>query len=44
MVKAFYLISLEERAGKSFLSVGFIEKLMKEGKKFAYFRVLWRCD
>ncbi|MFW9877165.1 MAG: DRTGG domain-containing protein [Candidatus Thorarchaeota archaeon] len=38
MVKVFYLSSLEERAGKSFLSIGFIQKLKKEGKKFAYFK------
>ena len=38
MVKAFYLCSLRERAGKSFLSIGFIQKLQKEGKKFAYFK------
>ncbi|MBY9021584.1 MAG: phosphotransacetylase family protein [Candidatus Lokiarchaeota archaeon] len=38
MVKAFYLCSLQERAGKSFLSIGFIQKLQKEGKKFAYFK------
>jgi hypothetical protein len=38
MVKAIYLCSLKERAGKSFLSIGFIQKLKKEGKKFAYFK------
>ena len=38
MVKTFYLCSLKERAGKSFLSIGFIQKLQKEGKKFAYFK------
>jgi len=38
VVKAFYLCSLRERAGKSFLSIGFIQKLQKEGKKFAYFK------
>jgi len=38
MVKIFYLSSLRERAGKSFLSIGFIQKLKKEGKKFAYFK------
>ena len=38
MVKVFYLSSLEERAGKSFLSIGFIQKLKKAGKKFAYFK------
>ena len=38
MVKAFYLSSLRERAGKSFLSIGFIQKLKKDGKKFAYFK------
>ncbi|MBY9015741.1 MAG: phosphotransacetylase family protein [Candidatus Lokiarchaeota archaeon] len=38
MVKVFYLCSLQERAGKSFLSIGFIQKLQKEGKRFAYFK------
>lgn len=38
MVKTFYLTSLRERAGKSFLSIGFIQKLKKENKKFAYFK------
>jgi len=38
MIKIFYLSSLEEDAGKSFLSIGFIQKLKKEGKKFAYFK------
>ncbi|MFX0007384.1 MAG: DRTGG domain-containing protein [Candidatus Hermodarchaeota archaeon] len=38
MLKVFYLCSLEESAGKSFLSIGFIQKLKKEGKKFAYFK------
>jgi BioD-like phosphotransacetylase family protein len=38
MVKVFYLASLEENAGKSFLSIGLIQKLKKEGKKFAYFK------
>jgi len=38
VVKAFYLCSLIERAGKSFLSIGFIQKLQKEGKRFAYFK------
>jgi len=38
VVKAFYLVSLRERAGKSFLSIGFIQKLQKEGKRFAYFK------
>ena len=38
MVKTFYLCSLEEKAGKSFLSIGFIQKLKKEGKKFVYFK------
>ena len=38
VVKAFYLCSLRERAGKSFLSIGFIQKLQKEGKRFAYFK------
>jgi len=38
MVKVFYLSSLKERAGKSFLSIGFIQKLKKEGKKIVYFK------
>ena len=38
MVKVFYLCSLRERAGKSFLSIGFIQKLKKAGKKLAYFK------
>jgi BioD-like phosphotransacetylase family protein len=38
MTKAFYLCSLKERAGKSFLSIGFIQKLQKEGVKYAYFK------
>ncbi len=38
MVKTFYLSSLRERTGKSFLSLGFIQKLQKEGKRFAYFK------
>ncbi|MHA1914122.1 MAG: DRTGG domain-containing protein [Promethearchaeota archaeon] len=38
MTKTFYLSSLEERAGKSFLSIGFIQKLKSQGKKFAYFK------
>ncbi len=38
MVKVFYLSSLRERAGKSFLSIGFIQKLTKVDKKFAYFK------
>lgn len=38
MVKPIYLCSLREEAGKSFLSIGLIQKLKKEGKKFAYFK------
>jgi BioD-like phosphotransacetylase family protein len=38
MTKTFYLSSLEERAGKSFVSIGFIQKLKQKGKKFAYFK------
>ncbi|MFW9988072.1 MAG: DRTGG domain-containing protein [Candidatus Odinarchaeota archaeon] len=38
MVKIFYFSSLHENAGKSFLSIGFIQKLKKEGKKFVYFK------
>jgi len=38
MVEIFYLSSLREHAGKSFLSIGFIQKLKKERKKFVYFK------
>ena len=38
MTKTFYFCSLKERAGKSFVSIGFIQKLKKEGKKLAYFK------
>ncbi|MFX1568487.1 MAG: DRTGG domain-containing protein [Promethearchaeota archaeon] len=38
MLKTFYLSSLRESAGKSFLSIGLIQKLKKEGKKFVYFK------
>lgn len=38
MTKVLYLCSLEESVGKSFLSIGFIQKLKKEGKNFAYFK------
>ncbi len=38
MVKIFYLSSLEESVGKSFLSIGFIQKLKKEEKNFVYFK------
>ncbi|MFX1374383.1 MAG: DRTGG domain-containing protein [Promethearchaeota archaeon] len=38
MVKVFYFSSLDEGAGKSFLSIGFIQKLKKERKKFVYFK------
>jgi BioD-like phosphotransacetylase family protein len=38
MVKPIYLSSLREHVGKSFLSIGLIQKLKKEGKKFAYFK------
>ena len=38
VAKVFYLCSLKQRAGKSFLSIGFIQKLQKEGKNFAYFK------
>jgi BioD-like phosphotransacetylase family protein len=38
MVKVFYLSSLKEQAGKSFLSIGFIQKLKKDGKNYAYFK------
>ncbi len=38
MVKIFYFSSLHENAGKSFLSIGFIQKLKKERKNFVYFK------
>lgn len=38
MVKPIYLSSIREHAGKSFLSIGLIQKYKKEGKKFAYFK------
>jgi hypothetical protein len=38
MVKPIYLCSLRERVGKSFLSIGILQKLQNEGKKVAYFK------
>ncbi|MCP4761041.1 MAG: phosphotransacetylase family protein [archaeon] len=38
MVKAIFLSSLAERAGKSYLAIGMMQKLQKEGKKVAYFK------
>ncbi|MFX1257772.1 MAG: DRTGG domain-containing protein [Promethearchaeota archaeon] len=38
MVKLIYLCSLRERVGKSVLSIGIMQKLMKEGKNVAYFK------
>ncbi len=38
MAKNLYLCSLKERVGKSFLSIGILEKLRKENKKAVYFK------
>lgn len=38
MVKPIYLSSLTERVGKTLLSIGILKKLLKEGKKVAYFK------
>ncbi|MFX1273474.1 MAG: DRTGG domain-containing protein [Promethearchaeota archaeon] len=38
MVKNLYLCSLEERVGKTLLSIGIIQYLQKQGKKVAYFK------
>ena len=38
MVKPIFLCSLKERVGKSFLSIGIMQKLQKEGKNVAYFK------
>jgi len=38
MVKPIYLCSLKERVGKSFLSIGIMQKLKNDGKKVAYFK------
>ncbi|MGQ4874999.1 MAG: DRTGG domain-containing protein [Promethearchaeia archaeon] len=38
MVKPIFLTSLKERAGKSLLSIGIMEKLQKEGKSYNYFK------
>lgn len=38
MVKPIYLCSLNENVGKSFISIGIMQKLINEGKKVAYFK------
>jgi BioD-like phosphotransacetylase family protein len=38
MVKPIFLSSLTERVGKTLLSIGILKKLLKEGKKVAYFK------
>ena len=38
MVKPIYLCSLRKRSGKTFLAIGMLQKLQKEGKKVAYFK------
>ncbi len=38
MVKGIYLCSLEERVGKTLLSIGIIKKLQNEGKKVGYYK------
>ena len=38
MVKNIYLCSLEERVGKTLLSIGLIQYLQNQGKKVAYFK------
>ncbi|MHA1688556.1 MAG: DRTGG domain-containing protein [Promethearchaeota archaeon] len=38
MVKTIYLCSLRERVGKSFLSIGILQKLKTENKKAIYFK------
>ncbi|TFF91947.1 MAG: hypothetical protein EU543_05990 [Promethearchaeota archaeon] len=38
MAKGIYLCSLNERVGKTLLSVGIIQKLKKEGEKIGYFK------
>jgi BioD-like phosphotransacetylase family protein len=38
MVKPIYFCSLQERVGKSLLSIGIMQKLQKEGKKVGYFK------
>ena len=38
MVKNIYLCSLEERVGKTLLSIGIIQYLQNQGKKVAYFK------
>ncbi|MHA1272899.1 MAG: DRTGG domain-containing protein [Promethearchaeota archaeon] len=38
MVKPIFLTSLKERAGKSLLSIGIMQKLQKEGKSYNYFK------
>ncbi len=38
MAKGIYLCSLSERVGKTLLSVGIIQKLLKDGNKVGYFK------
>ncbi len=38
MVKPIFLCSLQEHVGKSFLSIGIMQKLQNEGKNVAYFK------
>jgi len=38
MAKGIYLCSLEERVGKTLLSVGIIQKLQNDGKKVGYYK------
>lgn len=38
MAKGIYLCSLNERVGKTLLSIGIIQKLKREGKKVGYFK------
>ncbi len=38
MAKGIYLCSLEERVGKTLLSIGIIKKLQNEGKSVAYYK------
>ncbi|MHA1757373.1 MAG: DRTGG domain-containing protein [Promethearchaeota archaeon] len=38
MVKPIFLTSLKERAGKSLLSIGIMQKLQKKGKSYNYFK------
>ena len=38
LAKPIYLCSLRRRSGKTFLAIGMLQKLQKEGKKVAYFK------